>query len=370
MARVAIYGLCIPYIQNVMTRDARRFIHFSDNSKRKGKGISGFYPLFKVRYPLDIMIKGMRSAWTAGKHVTIDESMIRYMGRAVSYVQYMPAKPIKHGIKVFCLCYAFSAVLLSFEVYVGKEDSTNDNSALAVCGRLVDDAGLTTNRGRVLYTDNYYTSVKLVKHMFEQYGWTIVETIVPTDKKSREDDDIPFLKLSNGAGNGVKQGWYREAVLKVKTKHGKHYCIQCTTWCDKKQVCFLNTNQVGFSNSLSLKRHVKGKREREEIAGPRAKRDYITFFNAVDRKDWDSADWSTTILTNRYYIRILCWVLDRVVHTLFVVVVYCSKSKIEKPSWNKYCDKNMGRPDFQIDLGIDMLNYSIGLDWVCNKHPD
>ena len=70
-----------------MTRDAytfmRRFIHFSDNSKRKGKGISGFDPLFKVQYPLDVMMKGMRSAWTAGKHVTIDESMIRYMGWVV-----------------------------------------------------------------------------------------------------------------------------------------------------------------------------------------------------------------------------------------------------------------------------------------------
>ena len=50
--------------------------------------------------------------------------------------------------------------------------------------------------------------------VFDQYGWTIVSTIVPTDKKSREYDLIPFLKLSNGARNGVKRGWYREAVLK------------------------------------------------------------------------------------------------------------------------------------------------------------
>ena len=118
--RESPYGLRIPYIQNAMTRDAytfmRRFIHFSDNSRRKGKGISGFDPLFKVRYPLDVMMKGMRSAWTAGQHVTIDESMIRYMGRAVSYVQYMPAKPIKHGIKVFCLCCAID--LSSTEVVV------------------------------------------------------------------------------------------------------------------------------------------------------------------------------------------------------------------------------------------------------------
>ena len=235
-----------------------------------------------MRYSLDIMMKSMCAAWTVVNHVTINESMIRYMGRAGSYIQYMPAKPIKHGIKVFCLCCAVSAALLSFEIYVGKENENRDNSALAVCDRLVSSAGLTANRGRVLYTDNYYTSVKLAKHMFLKYGWTIVGTIISTDKKSREDEDIPFLKLSNGARNGVKRGWYREAVL----------------------------NQVGFSNGLSVKRHVKGKSTREVIEGPRAQRDYITFFNAVDRSDRDSADWSTSIRTNRYYIRILCWVLD------------------------------------------------------------
>jgi len=152
------------------------------------------------------MMKGMQSAWTAGKHVTIDESTIRYMGRAVCYVQYMPAKPIKHGIKVFCLCCAVSAVLLSFDIYVGKEIETRDNSALAVYDRLVTSTGLTTNRGRVLYTDKYYTSVKLAKHMFLRYGWAIVGTIVSADKKSCEDKGIPFLKLSNGARNGVKHG--------------------------------------------------------------------------------------------------------------------------------------------------------------------
>ena len=89
------------------------------------------------------MMKGMHHAWVSGKHVTIDENMIKYMGRAVSFVQYMPAKPIKHGTKVFCLCCAVSAVLLSFAVYVGKEDEQRDNSALAVCNRLVIDAGLT-----------------------------------------------------------------------------------------------------------------------------------------------------------------------------------------------------------------------------------
>jgi len=37
---------------------------------------------------------------------------------------------------------------------VGKEDETRDNSDLAVCDCLVTSAGLTANRGWVLYTDN------------------------------------------------------------------------------------------------------------------------------------------------------------------------------------------------------------------------
>ena len=81
----------------------------------------GYDPLYKVSYPLDVMRTGMRFTWIAGKEVTIDESMIKYMGRAVSYVQYMPAKPIKHRIKVFAICCSSSVVMLAFFMYVKKK---------------------------------------------------------------------------------------------------------------------------------------------------------------------------------------------------------------------------------------------------------
>ena len=55
---------------------------------------------------------GMRVAWMAGKHVTIDESMIKYKGKYVAFVQYMRGKPIQHGIKVFSYCCSYTAVLL------------------------------------------------------------------------------------------------------------------------------------------------------------------------------------------------------------------------------------------------------------------
>ena len=39
-------------------------------------------------------------------------------------------------------------------------------------------------------------------------------------------------------------------------------------------------------------------------------------------------------------------------------------------NWTKYNNKNNGRHDFQIDLGISLLNYGIGLDWDGDARPD
>ncbi len=100
--------MSIPYVWNAMTRNAyefmRRFIHFADNSLDEPISSPGYDPLFKVRCALDAIQEGLLKVWSAGKDIAIDESMIKYMGRAIAWVQYMPAKAIKHGIKVFCVC--------------------------------------------------------------------------------------------------------------------------------------------------------------------------------------------------------------------------------------------------------------------------
>ena len=116
MWRKSPHGLSIPYAKNEILRDVFevmwRKIHFSENSNIKQKGVRSYNPIFKVSYPLEIMMKGVRGVWTAGNHVTIDNSMIKYMGRAVTYVQYMPVNSIKYGIKVFAIFCALSAILI------------------------------------------------------------------------------------------------------------------------------------------------------------------------------------------------------------------------------------------------------------------
>ena len=85
--------------------------------------------------------------------------------------------------------------------------------------------------------------------------------------------------------------------------------------------------------------------------------------NGVYQNDRDSRDYSTSIRTNMWYIRIFCWALDRVVHAQHTIVTFLAEQGIGKPEWKNYRDKNEGCHDFQIDLGISLLNYNIGPDW-------
>ncbi len=108
----------------------------------------------------------------------------------------------------------------------------------------------------------------------------------------------------------------------------KKYYLQATTWHKKKQVCFLSSNKVGASYGMTVHRREKGKNTVAEIAAPQAQQDYVKYFNAVDRNDCDSADYFTSIHTNHYYLRIFGWILDRVIHVMYVVVCYMAESGI------------------------------------------
>jgi hypothetical protein len=120
-------------------------------------------------------------------------------------------------------------------------------------------------------------------------------------------------------------------------------------------VMFLSSNKVGRSVGHTVSWQVKGKKHPDKIPGPRVQADYVKNFNAVDRNDQDSADYSTTICTNCYYIQIFCWALDRVIHAVYVIVCNLSKAGMGPTRWKAYESKKIGRHDFQIHLAIDRM---------------
>ena len=139
-------GFYLPYVRNAMLRNVyqlmQRYIHFVNNNNKMATVLPGFDVLFKVRFPIDELMKGIWQCKVADKDVTIDKSMISFMGRAVSFVQYMPVKPIKHQLKVYTFFCAVSTIVLAYHIYIGKEDDI-DNSDVAIWHRLCKQVGIT-----------------------------------------------------------------------------------------------------------------------------------------------------------------------------------------------------------------------------------
>ena len=84
--------------------------------------------------------------------------------------------------------------------------------------------------------------------------------------------------------------------------------------------------------------------------------------NGVDLSDKDSAKYSTSLRTNRWYLRIFFWLIDRVVHACFLIAVFLA-SDTYLPEWKVYKSKHNGRKKFQTHLGIALINKGIELDW-------
>jgi hypothetical protein len=58
-----------------------------------------WHPLQKIQSAINIGLKNLAAGWILGERICADKNMIKYMGKFVLFAQYMPAKPIKHGIK-------------------------------------------------------------------------------------------------------------------------------------------------------------------------------------------------------------------------------------------------------------------------------
>ena len=126
---------------------------------------------------------------------------------------------------------------------------------------------------------------------------------------------------------------------------------------------FLHTNMVGPSTIHTVRRGMKGRANRITIRSPQVQEDYSSYFNAVDRNDRDSADYSISIRTNRYYLRIIFWILQQAIFCCYLIVKQCVKNNLW-PEWKKYLSKNGGMRRFQIDLGISIINRGIEEDWA------
>ena len=81
------------------TDDSHRFLHFADNSSLPERDDPQYDRLGKVRPVMEKLQERFTEVYQPHCENAIDEAMIPFQGRS-TLKQYMPAKPVKRGIKV------------------------------------------------------------------------------------------------------------------------------------------------------------------------------------------------------------------------------------------------------------------------------
>ena len=92
----------------------------------------------------------------------VDETMILFQGRS-TLKQYMPAKPIKRGIKAWCRADSRNGYMCEFQIYMGAQSS---GEGVSLGERVVLDLSQRLQGLHYhLYFDNFFTSVSLLSHL-------------------------------------------------------------------------------------------------------------------------------------------------------------------------------------------------------------
>ncbi|XP_052233142.1 piggyBac transposable element-derived protein 4-like [Dreissena polymorpha] len=117
-----------------------------------------------IRQVIDTLLQTFRNSYVLSRDVAVDEAMIGYTGR-LSFRRYMPAKPIKRGIKCWMLCDSRLGYLTNFEVYLGRDrDNVEHGLAYNVVMRLTR---FIRNTFRWVSFDNFFTGLPLVKSLLQ-----------------------------------------------------------------------------------------------------------------------------------------------------------------------------------------------------------
>ncbi|KIH62942.1 hypothetical protein ANCDUO_06765, partial [Ancylostoma duodenale] len=174
--------------------------------------------MYKISEFLHLFNKACQDSFRPGRELCIDESLVPFRGRIV-FRQYIPSKRHRHGIKLFKMCtkggYTYRTI-----VYAGKQlqkriASVSEEVVMALMEGLLDS-------GRVLFTDNYYTSIPLAEALIMRKT-----NLVGTVRRNRKGlpPNIISRKLKKGQQMAQQK---RNGVLVLE-------------WRDKRDVLMLPT---------------------------------------------------------------------------------------------------------------------------------
>lgn len=225
------------------------------------------------------------SVYSPGECLSIDEGMCKFQGR-YGFKTYMPAKPIKVGMKFFLLADSESAFICQFKLYTGKSSTIKTT--------VKDLMNNYLHANHKLYMDNFYNSFELCREM-RTHGVFCCGTMRSCRGEPEE---------------------YRS--LKCKMKKGDLYCnqkdgVNILLWYDKKVCSFITTFSNFEPHLIANKYPVKNFTKPEMIC------DYDKNMGGVDTYDQMLHTYFNERKSRKWSYKLANYIINLVTHNSYIL---------------------------------------------------
>ena len=286
-----------PWFSTIMSRnrfyDINRYLHFNDNSLQVSRDHPAFDKLYKIRPVLERVQKTFTEHYTPSMNVSIDEQMLGTKAR-ISFLQYLPKKPQKWGVKLWVLADSMNGYVPAFDIYTGASDGAEHGLAYNVVMKLMEGY---LYEGRRLYVDNYYTSPRLFLDL-EDRGTYACGTVRANRK------GLPNESHSLERGGAV----FKKCKCTLTFVH----------WKDKRDVLCLST-----FHGNSMEDYTTRRRDAEDIQRPSLISEYNKNMGGVDHLDQYLVYYALGRKTIKWYKRIFWRIIEMALINAFVLYNLC-----------------------------------------------
>ena len=289
-----------PMISGSMPRDRflqiSRVLRFDDASTRRQRRTTD--KLAPIRTVFDMWESTLEDAFVPFENVTVDEQLLTYRGRC-PFIQYIPSKPGKYGIKFWMLSDSKTSYVSRVQVYTGRQaDAPRETNQGQ---RVVQE--LCTNlagSGRNVTCDNFFTSLQLIQNLKKDKM-----TLLGTVRKNRSELPPELVTVTGRQVMSTMFAYHKDATI--------------ASYCPKKG------RVVILMSSL----HSRGE---VDVNNPKKKPAMILEYNAtkggVDTADKMLRTYSTKRMTRRWPVAVFSNMLDISALDAYIVWILLN------PQWN------------------------------------
>lgn len=271
-----------------------RYLHFTNNYGPKPND-----RLWKVRLILEMISGKMQTFFIPFQKVVIDESLVLFQGR-LSFIQYIPSKRHRFGIKFFVICDCQTGYVLDFLVYSGSDIDIPSNDPHGFSGAVVKALMENYfNKNHILYTDNYYTSPALSHYLLGQKTGSC-----GTVRANR--------KHWPAFPSGTRKGDI------IRKKSGKMLALH---WHDKQKVNMITTIQKGAIVDSGKKERGSG----NVVYKPDAVVDYNINMRLVDKSDMMVGEIDCLRKCCKWYKKAFLHLLDITILNAYILYQHLTK---------------------------------------------